>query len=110
MVWIARSDAVIIWLAGVGYLIGGIGLILVGSIDGHWLLYGGIAALIIGLLQLYASAAASRRVRLKLVLAGNVFSLLLLPPLGLVGLGLFLILRRRPGAAQWAASQDDTSP
>ena len=107
MNWSARGDAVIIWLAGVGYLIGGIGLVMVGSIDGHWLLYCGIAALIVGVLLLYASAAAVRRVRLKLVLAGNIFSLLLLPPLGLVGLVLYFVLRR--GAAQWAANQDATS-
>jgi hypothetical protein len=106
MTWIARLDAVIIWLAGVGYLISGIGLVMLGSIDGHWLLYCGIAALAIGLLLLYASAAA-RRVHFGLVLAGNIFSLLLLPPLGLVGLVLCLVPRRN--ADQWAASQDETS-
>lgn len=108
MTWTSRGDAVIIWLAGVGYLVIGIGQVMLGSIDGHWLLYSGIIALIIGLLLLYASAAAARRVHLKLVLAGNIFSLLLLPPLGLVGLVLYFVFRH--GAAQWAASQDATSP
>ena len=107
MAWAARLDAVIIWLAGVGYLICGIGLVMLGSIDGHWLLYTGIAALAIGLLLLYASAAAARRVHFGLVLAGNIFSLLLLPPLGLVGLVLCFVPRR--DAVQWAASQDETS-
>ena len=100
MTWIGRCDGVILWLAGVGYLVIGIGMILIGSIDGHWLLYSGIAALCIGLLLLYASAAAARRVRLKLVLAGNLFSLLLLPPLGLLGLALYLFLRREPRRVQ----------
>ena len=109
MTWIGRLDGVILWLAGVGYLIISLGLILIGSIDGHWLLYTGIAGLLIGLLLLYASAAAARRVRLKLVLAGNILSLIPLPPLGLVGLALYVFLRREPRPVQWASSQDATS-
>jgi hypothetical protein len=88
MIWVGRGYGVILWLSGVVYLILGVALLMLGAVDGHWLLYCGIAALFIGLLLLYASAAATRCVRPKLVLAGNIFSLLLLPPLGLVGLAL----------------------
>jgi hypothetical protein len=110
MIWVGRGYGVILWLSGVGYLIIGIAQIMLGWIDFHWLLYSGIAALLIGLLLLYASAAAARRVNLNLVLAGNIFSLLILPPLGLVGLALYFIMRREPRAVQCAANQDATSP
>jgi hypothetical protein len=44
------------------------------------------------------------------VLAGNIFSLIILPPLGLVGLALYCIMRREPRSVQCAANQDATSP
>jgi hypothetical protein len=81
MIRVVRGYGVILWLSGVVYLILGVALLMLGAIDGHWLLYCGIAALVIGLL----------------------------PPLGLEGLALNLILWRGRRAVQWAANQNATS-
>ena len=98
MTWMRRTTAVLIWIAAVLYLVCGMVMLLLGAIDGHWLLYSGIAGVLVGILLLYASTAACRGTRFPLTLVGAVFTLLLLPPLGLVALALCLIARPRRAA------------
>ena len=95
MTWMQRTAAVLIWLAAVLYLVCGITQVLLGAIDGHWLLYSGIASILVGVLLLYASTAAYRGRGFALAMSGSFLTLLVLPPLGLLALVLCLVSRPR---------------